>query len=294
VKAAETAVLSAEKALDSTKRDANRQRQETTLERARERLKKAVEAEDAAKKRSELIFKFGFVNNPFTQSKQQAEKHQILLQWILDQVPLIEAEIAEAKADAPSGQKRTRADSDELESEEPAAKKHTPGTPTAQEVQPEPNPFPEPPARSSTRPSQKRAREDDGEDEPKMTDTKRHKPDAPAKQEPRQCQKLGLHTQNVLKGQNHEAPGSEPRPKQTQASNNKATARCRQPQFENNSPEQSADPPPARRSERLAALQKRAPTAVNEATAPQATTTSSSKPTPATGNRKRVEEEEPP
>jgi hypothetical protein len=78
------------------------------LERARERLKKAVEAEDAVKKRSELIFKFGSVNNPFTQSKQQAEKYQILLQWILDQVPLIEAEIAEAKADAPYGQKRTR------------------------------------------------------------------------------------------------------------------------------------------------------------------------------------------
>jgi hypothetical protein len=295
VNVAETAVSVAKKALDSTSRDTHRQGQEVALARARERLKKAVEAEDTVKKRSELIFKFGSVNNPFNQSKQKAENHQILLQWILDQVPLIEAEMAEPEGDAPfpTGQKRARADSDELESEEPAAKRHEPGTtPTAQDVQPEANHLPEPPAQSLTKPGRKRAREDDSEGEPEMPDTKKQKPNIQA--DPEVDAKPKIRTTragHAQTRQDHEEPGSEPRPKQATKLSNKATGSPRQPRSRKDSPEQSASPRPS-------ALQKPAPTALDEAAPQQATIASSptppSKAIPAPSKRKRAEEEEPP
>jgi hypothetical protein len=276
VKAAETAVSVAERPLDSTNRDTHRQGQEVALARARERLKKAVEAENAVKKRSELIFKFGSVNNPFNQSRQQAENHQILLQWILDQVPLIEAEMAEPEVDAPfpSGQRRASADSGDVESDEPAAKRHEPGRPTTQDMQPEPNHLPEPSAQSSTKLGRKRPREDDGEGEPEMPDTKKQKPnvqtDPEVEAEP---------TKHAQTRQNHE-----------ELSNKAAASPC-QPESKKDSPEQSASPSPS-------AIQKPAPPTVDETTTQQAATTStptpSSEHTPTPSKRKRAEEEEPP
>lgn len=299
VDAAEAAVAVAKKDLDTRDHAARRPRQEAELARVRANLKKAVEAADAVKKRSELIFAFGSVYNPFSQSRREAEKHEILLEWILDQVPLIEAEMAEAKEDAVSGRKRTRADSDELESEEPAARRHKPDAQTAQDVQPEPNLLPEPPAQTSTRPSQKRAREDDDEGEPEIPGTKRQKPDAQATQEAQPVfESRTARSKQAQQGQNQAAPDSEPPPRQAQNPSNKATTQRRQPRSKANTSKQPVDRPPPRRSARIAALQERASTVVEGATARQDTTTSSStpssKPTPAVAKRKRIGEEEPP
>lgn len=113
IRVAEAEVLAAQEVLDTTGQSLHRQGQATALAQAKARLNKVTEAAKAVEKRYELISNFVSAKHPYEKAKGDAEQHKILLQWILDQIPLIEAEIAEATLGGVSSRKRTRETNDE-------------------------------------------------------------------------------------------------------------------------------------------------------------------------------------
>jgi hypothetical protein len=171
VKAAELAVSAAQQALDGSQQASHRRRQETELARAKVRWEKAVETAKSVKKRAELISKYSLLESPQSEAIRLVEKHKILLQWILDQVPLIEAEMAEGKVNASSNKERASESSDELDT-----KTHEANAQTDQDIRPEPET--EPPAQPCALSTRKRAQSDDNPEDTEGPALKRRKLEA--------------------------------------------------------------------------------------------------------------------
>jgi hypothetical protein len=122
VKAAESVVSAAQQSLNETAQSMRRQAQETALERAQERLDKAQNTAKAVEKRCELIGKFVGICSRFRKAQENAQKHRLLLEWILNEMHSVEEEMDGAQQGSSSRRKRARRNSDE-ELEEPNAKK---------------------------------------------------------------------------------------------------------------------------------------------------------------------------
>jgi hypothetical protein len=111
VKAAESVVSAAQQSLNETAQSMRRQAQETALERAQERLDKARDTAKAAEKRCELIGKFVGICSRFRKAQENAQKHRLLLEWILNEMHSVE-EMDGAQPGSSSRRKRARRNSD--------------------------------------------------------------------------------------------------------------------------------------------------------------------------------------
>ncbi|RBA11761.1 hypothetical protein FPRO05_14263 [Fusarium proliferatum] len=78
------------------------------MKRGAEKLFAAKQRSEQARRRSHLIVQFVRATFDYDEAKRDAARHRILVQWVLDQVPLIEAEVNPSKANRPeSDGKRT-------------------------------------------------------------------------------------------------------------------------------------------------------------------------------------------
>ncbi|KAK3940771.1 hypothetical protein QBC46DRAFT_449292 [Diplogelasinospora grovesii] len=100
--AAERTVRSAMSAIERAKNDT--QQSSLTPEQRSKRLTEAQSGLDAAKKclesvkeRNKHIFSFSNVARDYGNAKERVDHHEILLRWILEQIPLIELELNESK-----------------------------------------------------------------------------------------------------------------------------------------------------------------------------------------------------
>ncbi len=102
---------------------------------ARAAVDSAVQARQSIKNRHDRISEFIATTRQYREAKRDAERHGILMQWVKDQVPLIMAEMAQAKADEGNsdagpgenrGVKRARDDED-TESRDSKRQKHDGG-----------------------------------------------------------------------------------------------------------------------------------------------------------------------
>lgn len=80
-------------------------------------LKVGAEKLLAAKRRLEQVWSLGYLIIQFVRAtfdyadaKRDAARHRVLVQWVLEQVPLIEAEMNQSKANRPGsdGRRRTK------------------------------------------------------------------------------------------------------------------------------------------------------------------------------------------
>lgn len=118
VKSAESDVIQFETAIRARQRS-NRPAQELRerLLEAKSKLEAAIKEHDSIKRRNDLITNFIQRTRNYRTAKHDAEHHSILLQWMLQQIPLIEGElnsqnVAEKKSNRVDGGrlKRGRAD----------------------------------------------------------------------------------------------------------------------------------------------------------------------------------------
>jgi hypothetical protein len=91
-----------------------RQEREAALGRAHERLNKALDTVNAVERQCHLVSCFQRANSDLSVARWNAKQHEILLEWILGQIHLVQQEMARAEAGPSSGQKRAR---DEVEEE---------------------------------------------------------------------------------------------------------------------------------------------------------------------------------
>jgi hypothetical protein len=267
VKAAESAVSAAEEAVGGAKHDVHHQDQETTLTQAKTSLEKAVKAAKAAEKRTELISNYVKVHDPYFEAKGSAENHEIMLRWVLDQIRLIESEMAEVRTEPSPSQKRVRGTDEEAVPDGPAAKRRKPEAQTAQEVKLQLGP--ELMAESTSVPGRKRTRNAAGEKDLKETDSDR------------QNQGDGDSWEGELDPETGAGP-----PRGTQGGrdqgvfNGKAVPGNKMRQNPRGSA-QSTDAPPPRRSARIATTQQDTSSAdAQESTTRQAVASSGSKSAP--------------
>ena len=142
-KAAKAAVLTAREMLESTNNARLRQERGDALAQTQTRLDRAIKAAKAAEKRYRLIHAFLMAQNPYKQAKENAERHKILLRWILNQIPLIETEGAEnvphlAPSSSSNNKKRAREDDEEEALGEDPVKRHKSEDQPIEQVEPEP------------------------------------------------------------------------------------------------------------------------------------------------------------
>lgn len=122
--------LTAREMLESTDKARLRREQEDALAQAQTRLVRAIEATKAVEKRYQFIHAFLMVQNPYKQAKDSAERHKILLRWILNQIPLIRAEEAgnvphiAPRNTSSHNKKRAREDDEEAALGEDPVKRH--------------------------------------------------------------------------------------------------------------------------------------------------------------------------
>ncbi|KAK3295764.1 uncharacterized protein B0H64DRAFT_442130 [Chaetomium fimeti] len=140
MKNAESNLAARQEALDNTGKDARHLAQDISLKQLQKRLKEAVEAFTALEARDRLIEIFFKAYKPYKLARNKEEAHKLILKWILDQMPLVEAELAERKYATTPGGTRTRRPSHEGNPDGPDSQRHVPRTPTPQEVVPAPEP----------------------------------------------------------------------------------------------------------------------------------------------------------
>ena len=105
-RAVESARSAAEAVLISAHKDANNpwgsrftsQARAQMMLAAKSRLDAAKESLESIKRRNGLVTEFRQATGKYREQKRYAERHRPRLQWILDQVPLIEAELNEPSA----------------------------------------------------------------------------------------------------------------------------------------------------------------------------------------------------
>ncbi|OAA58603.1 hypothetical protein SPI_06676 [Niveomyces insectorum RCEF 264] len=95
--AARAALVESEKAKSGRSRFTTEQRKRN-LVKVTAKLVAARKTQTTLIRRSELIREFILATYPYRDTKKRISSHGFLLQWILDQVPLIEAEMAKLKA----------------------------------------------------------------------------------------------------------------------------------------------------------------------------------------------------
>lgn len=79
------------------------------MNNSRENLLAARQRSEQAQKRSHLIVQFVRATFGYAQAKRDATRHRTLVQWVLDQVPLIESEVKLSKSNGPKSDERGRA-----------------------------------------------------------------------------------------------------------------------------------------------------------------------------------------
>ncbi|KAG5742869.1 hypothetical protein H9Q72_014036 [Fusarium xylarioides] len=95
------------------------------LKHGAEELLAAKRRLEQARRRSHLIVQFVRATFDYDEAKRDAARHRVLVQWVLDQVPLIESEVKPSKALRPGSNGRTRtkrrrnADEGSLEGQSP-------------------------------------------------------------------------------------------------------------------------------------------------------------------------------
>ncbi|KAI0193988.1 hypothetical protein EV127DRAFT_405609 [Xylaria flabelliformis] len=97
------AVSKGEQVYESTQLDPNRLsipkgERCRRLQAATREVLAARASQDFIKKRRDLIFAFCNDTRDYMKSEKDASRHSILVQWVLDQVPLVEAELAQSEA----------------------------------------------------------------------------------------------------------------------------------------------------------------------------------------------------
>ncbi|KAH6849900.1 hypothetical protein B0I37DRAFT_427720 [Chaetomium sp. MPI-CAGE-AT-0009] len=180
VKNAESNVEARQEALANTKNSAHRLEQDKSLARLQERLKEAIEALTAIETRVRLIVAYCNAYEPYKVARDKVANHQLLLKWILDQFPLVEAELTEGKYVTTPGGTRTRRLSHEGNLDGPHSQKHDePCTQIPQEAVP----ALEPPGQTHSSSGSKRSPtdiDDDDEEESERPTAKRLKLDSQA------------------------------------------------------------------------------------------------------------------
>jgi len=112
VESAQSAVSSAQQALGLSQPSTSAQRR---LAAAQSKLDLAMQSLESIKRRNGLVTEFYRTTQNYRDAKRGAERHTILLQWVRDQVPLIEAELEQSKVpgnvrhNSNAGVKRSRA-----------------------------------------------------------------------------------------------------------------------------------------------------------------------------------------
>ncbi|KAI0815427.1 hypothetical protein GGR55DRAFT_675044 [Xylaria sp. FL0064] len=116
VKSAEAVLISAQKAKDNP-RESRRGKPASSIQSraAQSRLDAAKESLASIKRQNDLVTEFKVAVRGYLIAKRDATRHSAILQWILEQVPLVEAEINESSVTETSpnpmrGTKRRRED----------------------------------------------------------------------------------------------------------------------------------------------------------------------------------------
>ncbi|KAK4131478.1 hypothetical protein BT67DRAFT_486143 [Trichocladium antarcticum] len=91
VESAQSALSSAQQAISDSSQPSASALQ--TLSAAQSRLDSARESFDVIKKRNDSVYDFFIKTSKYRETKSKAERHVMLLQWIREQVPLVEAEL---------------------------------------------------------------------------------------------------------------------------------------------------------------------------------------------------------
>ena len=182
MKTAESKVAARRAALSNTENNKRAPAKAIPLTQLQKRLKKAVKSFTAIEKRFRLISDFHDAGMPCKLAKEKTENHQLRLKWVLDQVPLVEAEMAGGEYVTTPGGTRTRQPGHGGNLSDPDSQKHDLHKPTPQEVVPASGPA----GQTHSSPSSKRSRSDvdkgDGE-ESEGTAAKRLKLDVQAVRE---------------------------------------------------------------------------------------------------------------
>ena len=125
---AEKEVSAALDALGRLGQGPDRQEHEFTLLQAQSRLNIAIDTVKNVERRDAALRKFVRTGSNLRFSNSEVAKHEILLRWIRDQVPLIEAELAEASKEArPARMRKGTHGEDDLPAEENRPKKQKMG-----------------------------------------------------------------------------------------------------------------------------------------------------------------------
>lgn len=156
MKTAESKVAAGQEALSNAKDNKRAPKKAISLAQLQERLKEAVKSFTASETRFRLISDFYNAGASYELAKEEAEKHQLRLKWILDQVPLVQVELAGVKYATTPGETRTRRPGHEGNLDDPDSQRHESHRPTPQEVLPVPGP----PGQTHSSPSSNRSRRD--------------------------------------------------------------------------------------------------------------------------------------
>ncbi|GAP92495.1 putative ankyrin [Rosellinia necatrix] len=114
VKSAEKVLISAQKA-ENDPRESRRGKPATSIQSraAQSRLDTAKESQASTNRRNDLVTEFNIAVRGYLIAKDDAMSHSAILQWVLEQVPLVEAEmnesgVTETSPDPIRGTKRSR------------------------------------------------------------------------------------------------------------------------------------------------------------------------------------------